>query len=451
MNDGSNPSGAIRTATAPRPRHDLVRLAVRWGPALLGAYLALVAFATLLGLGFDPALANAGWRLRRALAPDIGGKDLVDAVRNVALFLGWGATVVLTARLPATRRTVLVATLTGALASLTVESVQLFSVRRMASIVDVATNTLGAFVGSALLVALEQRARVDVRRGTLLGVPGWFAAGALALGCTGLAFMPTSRPTPTLSWAGSPFARLRETLAAAPASHDWGSYVPDAAAFALLGVLAVLAAADARGRPRAPQLVAWVVILALLVPGTAVLRGMAGLAADPRARDVHLIATTAGVALALVGGRRWAAACPDPARRCAQVALAAMAAGTLWTCWPAWWVRDGAGPGWWSLVPMGSLYQRQDLGSVFVVLQKVGPGALLGAALAGRRATGRDQPGLRAVALFAVALELVQLVVPGRTPDVTDVLMVVAGAATAATLALRGAAGGTGPAVPDAR
>lgn len=438
------------------PARDLVALAQRWRPLLLGGYLAVIALATLLNLGWDPEPANAWYRFARAFRLRLATGDIVDAVRNVALFVGWGTTVALTARPPATARTILVATVTGCLASLSVEALQTFSMFRVASIADVTTNTLGAFVGAGALVVAERRMRSDVRRGTLLGVPAWLGALALVVACTGLVFTPASRPARVASWAPSPLARLAESRLVPLAPADWPAYLPDALAFLALGLLAAIAVADRGGRLRLPQLAAWVAILAALVGGMPLARGMAGIPPDPRAQLVHAVAVTAGLVAGLLLAPRWARAVPAAATRCAQVALLPVACLLAWNWWPATWGGLGRpGFSWQQFVPMLALYARHDFGSVFIVLQKVGLGGVLGACLAGRRAQGTAQPGLRAVALLAAAVEGGQYLVPGRYPDLTDVLMVTAGAAVTAALALRavvvegtGRGGTAGPAPP---
>lgn len=420
------------------PARDLVALALRWRPLLLGGYLAVIALATLINLQWDPEPANAWYRFGRAFRLRLATGDIIDAVRNVALFVGWGTSVVLTARPPATTRTILFATLTGCLASISVELLQTFSAYRVASLVDVTTNTLGAFAGAAALVAAERRMRSDVRRGTLLGVPGWLGAMALVVACTGLVFTPASRPARIASWARSPLVRLAESRQAVLPPADWITYIPDAIAFGSLGLLAAIAVGDRGGRLRLPQLVLWVAMLAALVAGVPVTRGMAGIPPDPRAELVHAVAVTIGLLGGVALVPRWVRAVPAPATRCVQVALLPIACLLTWNWWPVSWSGSGRPPFMWQqFVPMLALYARHDLGSVFIVLQKVGLGGVLGACLAGRRAQGVGGPGLRAVALLALAIEVGQYLVPGRYPDVTDVLMVAGGGAVTAALALR--------------
>lgn len=433
------PALAAPPASPPRARGaDVVRLAQRLAPFLLGGYLACIALATLIGLGFDPVLANAKWRLARALGVRLSARDLVDAARNVALFAGWGVTLALVTRPLATRRTVAVATLTGLLASVTVEAAQCFSTRRMASLADVATNTLGACLGAAVVVLVEWRASGDVRRGTLLGVPAWFAAGGLALAALGFAYAPSARPAAVVSWAGSPLGRLADVRATPATAFEWWTFVPDVAVFGALGLVAALAVADRAGRLRLPQLAAWAAIAAAASAGAQLLRGLSGLRRETGAAWVQGVAVAAGLAVGLLAVGAWRRRVPAAPARAGWVAGAIVLVLLVCNWMPAWWLGGAtAEPSWRQLVPMYSLYMRQDLGSVFIVAQKAGLGAALGALVAGRRMAGVRQPGLRAVALLAVAVEAGQLLVPGRWPDVTDVLLITAGAAVTAVLALR--------------
>ncbi|MCU0625832.1 MAG: VanZ family protein [Gemmatimonadaceae bacterium] len=420
---------------------DVVALAQRWGTWLVAAYLACIVLATTLGLDFDPSLVDAWYRLQRALHPHVRARDLVDAARNVALFAGLGATMALVTRPPAGRRIIVIATLVGLVASTSVETVQLFSHRRFASIIDVATNTLGALLGATVIVLLERRARTDIRGGTLLGVPAWFAAGALWTACVGLAYAPISRQGGTSVWGESPLVRLAAVRALPPINGSGMSYLPDAISFAALGLLVAVAVEDRAGRIRWPQFAAWLSLLAGLVLGMPVLRGLVGVRHDAIAPWVHGVALAGGLLAALTLVPAWRRAVPAAGARSVQVALVGCALLALWNWWPALWVSaSSAGLGWRQLVPMLSLYQRDDMASVFLVLQKAGLGALLGACVAGRRASGLDQPGLRAIALVALAVELGQLLVPGRYPDITDVLMVTGGGAVTLTVALRAVA-----------
>ncbi len=449
-------SGRADRRTTDMPAHriartgiDLSRVAQRYATPLRLAYLLCIAIATLLHVGFDPAPENVLWRLRRAIDPPAAFKDLVDAARNVALFLGWGATWVLTAPAPTTRRDVLVATLLGAIASLTVESIQLVSPLRTASMFDVATNTLGSLLGALTLWLVERRATVDMRRGTLIGVPGWLPGGAMLMTAVSLAFAPSSRATIVISWAASPFERARVVASSPAIDVQWHALSVDAAAWLVVGVLVAAAISDRTGRVRRSQLVAWLLIVPTLLWMAHLGRAMSGLQRESITWIVQSTAVAVGLLAGFAAMPVWRRAVAARSSRAYQCAGLTAAVGALMSWTPAWWVvvsANVAAFSWRQLVPMMSLFQRQDLSSVFLVLQKAGIGAAVGACLAARKRVGEPRPGVRGALLYAAILELGQLFVPGRYPDVTDVLITGAAAGLVAVLVARADRGARQPA-----
>jgi VanZ family protein len=89
----------------------------------------------------SPDGADVAARLARALQPHVSASDAIDALRNLALFAGWGVVWMATCGPARTARQLLLAILTGAAISLAVEGAQLFSATRNASFIDVLTNT----------------------------------------------------------------------------------------------------------------------------------------------------------------------------------------------------------------------------------------------------------------------------------------------------------------------
>lgn len=426
---------------------DLSAAAHRYAIVLRVAYLVCIGIATLLHLGFDGSLANASDRLQRAIDPSLGFKDVVDAVRNVALFLGWGATWVLTSDAPTTRRDVIIATLTGMLASVSVESVQLFSAFRTASFVDVATNTAGSLLGALALWLIERRAIGDMRRGTMIGIPGWLPASALLLTAFGLAFAPSGRASMTVAWVSSPLARARAVSEMAAIDVPWTALATDACAWLIVGIIVAVAIDDRAGRIRWGQLVAWLVLVPGLIVSAHVGRAMAGLRREESSAMVQSVAVAFGLLLGLLVVPRWRAAVTARSNRALHLTMLAAAFGMLMSWSPASWAaRSGATAfSWRQLVPMMSLFQRQDLSSVFLVLQKAGLGAAVGACLAARKRLGEPRPGLRAAVLYAAVLELGQFFVPGRYPDVTDILITGSAACLVAVLIERADRGARQP------
>ena len=425
---------------ASRRTISLAILAQRYATPLRFAYLVCIGIATLLHPGFDPSWAHVGERLRRAVSPELHFKDVVDAARNLALFFGWGATYVLTARTPTTRRDVALATAIGLIASLSVESAQLFAERRQASVVDIWTNTVGALMGALTLAAVEHRAIGSMRRGTMIGVPGWIPAGALLLTAAGLAFAPSTRPTRVISGVSSPMERLRMADAAAAAAVPWSALIVDALAWLTVGLAVAITISDRTGRVRSRQLVAWLLIAPGILWLTHVGRQMVGLQRETGVLEAQAVALAIGLACGLALVPTWRATVTARATRAAQFGLLIAALGAVMAWTPASWITvapDAPLFRWQQLVPMLSLFERQDMASVFLVLQRAGLGAAIGACLAARKRVGAPVPGIWSAIGYAALIELGQYVVPGRYPDVTDVLITGAAAGLALTLVER--------------
>lgn len=424
----------------PRPGLDLMAIAIRHATLIRLAYLAIICTATLLNLGFDPNPQNAWWRFSRAFHPAASFKNVVDAIRNVALFAGWGATWILTTRGPATRRDIAMATLLGMLASISVESLQAFSVNRETSALDVLTNTLGGVVGAVFFWLVERRAAHDMRGGTTLGVPGWMPASALLVTAASLAFAPSSRPSFTVAWDANPLLRMHLVAVSPALTVPWMALSCDAGIWGLAGLAVAIAISDRAGTVRWYQLAAWLVIVPLMVSGARYGRSFAGMERELRSLPVQAGAVALGLLVGLVAITPWRRRVPARSQRAMQLTLGCMAVGMLVSWIPADWAARRSGGvhvDWRQLVPMYSLFLRQDMSSVFLVLQKAGLGAAIGACLAARKRSGAPQPGVRAAVAFAVLVEVVQVVVPGRYPDVTDILITGAAAGLAAVLVSR--------------
>jgi VanZ family protein len=434
----------IPAQRSPRTGIDLSALARRHATALRLAYLACITIATLLHLGVDTSVTNAAFRLQRALDPQLGFRDIVDAARNVALFIGWGATWVLTSDAPSTRRDVAVATLAGMMASLTVETAQLYSQYRTASVADVFTNTLGALIGALALWLMEKRAIADMRRGTLIGIPAWLPASAMLMTAFGLAFAPSSRASMIVAYARSPLERAAIVAGMPAVDVLWTALVTDVAVWFAVGIAASVAISDRTGRVRGTQLVAWLAIVSALLAVAHWGRSLAGLQRESGSWIVQGAAAATGLLIGLALVPRWRALATARSTRAYQLAGVAAVVGVIMSWVPASWAASAAGGpsfSWRQLVPMMSLFQRQDLSSVFLVLQKAGLGAAVGACLAARTRVGVPHPGVRAAVLYATVLELGQLFVPGRYPDVTDILITVSAASLVAVLVERADAG----------
>jgi VanZ family protein len=319
----------------------------------------------------------------------------------------------------------------GALLSAAVEAAQLFSQRRMASVLDVGTNTAGAFAG-ALVVALGVAAARARRPVPLAPAPMAVVALPYVAACLLEAFSAFGRPDavpgasggPGARWAAA-FAQLRTHPGALPGAQ--AAAWTDALLFAPAGAFVVLLWAERGGRPRAGA-VAAAAALALAWAFAELLRGVSGGDMAPAAVAVRTLAsaaTAAAVAAALGGA--------GPARVRALVArggAAAYAALLLaWSWQPfapvgslAEVVERLGGRAW---VPLAALADAYTLHSV----ADVGVGSLLyvpvGAWLA-VRGGGRLRTLWPGIALAAAA-EGGQAAVAARTFDVTDLLVQAAG------------------------
>ena len=444
----NSPRAPRRTTDLPaqqaaRSSISLASFAQRHARAVRIAYLLCIGLATLLNLHAEPSLANVVERLRHAVEPTLRANDLIDAARNIALFFGWGAIYTLTARIPLTRRDVGVATVVGMLASFSVESAQLFSPVRQASILDLFTNTIGSLLGALSFRLLERRAISDMRRGTMIGVPGWMPAGAVLVLAFGLTFAPSTRAGRVLSWAGSPFTRGQVVESHQPLTVPLVALVTDVVAWIVVGLVVAVAISDRTGEIRRRQLVAWLVLAPGLLALAHLGRDLVGFQREQITAAVQGTSLALGLLAGLVSVPAWRRRCTARSDRALHVGLLVMLVGAVISWTPHWSHVDSARPrfSWSQLIPMMSLLERQDLTSVFLVLQRAGIGAALGACLAARRRVGVPHPRLRAAIGFAALLEVGQLLVPSRYPDVTDVMITSAAAILVAILVERAARG----------
>jgi hypothetical protein len=203
-------------------------------------------------------------------------------------------------------------------------------------------------------------------------------------------------------------------------------------AWLAVGLAVAMTVSDRTGRLRSRQLLAWLVIAPGSLAMTHVGRMLFGLQREGGAPLVQGVALGLGLAAGLAGVPLWRQRVTARSTRAAQLGLLVVMVGAAIAWTPASWAVDAAGAGpavrWQQFVPMFSLATTNGMSSVFLVLQRAGLGAAIGACLAARKRLGAPVPGLRSVVAFAAVLELGQVVVPGRYADITDVLMTVAAA-----------------------
>ncbi len=396
-------------------------------PARL-AYLGILLLATLSRLALDLDPSHLGDRIDQFFHPEIGGRDAVDGLRNLALFAGWGAVWMITSGPGRATSALVQATLTGAAISLFVETAQLFSPVRNASPLDLFTNTVGAFAGALGLVLLVRLA--STRRGakSFVGIPALTFAGAYGIACTLEAWVPLFRQT-ELPHASGLAGRWHASLA----HFTWQSAlhwpIEDLLLFLPAGALAVaafsesgLSYAGARART-----IAWGFLLSILaelghgllgqeiVVGSALVHGL----------SIAIGAIVAERTLPTLTQMYRGAARPRFLIRAYAVVIA------LWALRPyipeLKPIAEQLTGTWW--IPLESLGMRVD---VFSVVDVMAPFFLyfpLGALLAvwPLRSSGWLS-GLWPAVWLALATEASQLVIQERLVDITDPLVQIAGA-----------------------
>jgi glycopeptide antibiotics resistance protein len=393
------------------------------------AYVAIILIATLANLEPNWHDGLASERLARALSPRLVWSDTIDGLRNILLFAGFGAVweVTTTGRL---RDALWRATLYGCLLSITVETLQLFSPVRNASIADVATNTVGTFIGAfglALLVAMT-RTRRDAR--SYIAIPAFLPALGQLIAVLAEGIAPLLRQE-YLPVYGGPLTRLRATFAAA-APFTAGSIPLTDLVFSIpAGFLGVTALTEL-GLSRAVAAGLMAVAGMALSFAAEIAHGATGEVIIWGAAVAHAVGIVAGAVLALA----FLPAITQRFRgvRRARLFLAAYVVFLMVWVWRPFVLRWPLSSGFAALTvesftPMNGLAQRSDVFSVAKVIQlfalMMPVGALLGAWPARKR--GPLRWVLPAVWLSAV-LALGHIVIAERTFDITNFLIMVAGA-----------------------
>ncbi len=402
------------------------------------AFVGILLLATLSSFDFNPDSARVATRLGRALDPQVGARDAIDALRNLVLFAGWGVVWMATAAAGRTSRQLLWALLTGAAISIAVETAQLFSATRNASVVDVFTNTVGTAIGAVAFVFLVRLAASLKGRRSFVGIPARAIAGPYALACFVEATVPLFRQDEVFGASGGPFARMSIALG----SYTWRSLldlpIEDFFLFLPAGVFAVAALVEEGVAYRAARnrTIAFGTVLAVLAE---LLHGPNGQPIIAGAALIHTLAVGVGAFLAARLLPDFSQALRGASRpRWVLRFLAALIA--LWALRP--WVpeflplADRLSHDWW--IPLAALGGRMD---VFSVADVVGPFFLylpLGALLAvwpWRRIGWMAD--LWPVVWLAFGTEGLQLVVQGRFVDVTDPLIQISGAVIGWTIIRR--------------
>ncbi len=388
-------------------------------------YVGVLVLATLTSLEFNPDVSEAVDRLARSFHPGYSPRDAVDAVRNLALFAGWGALWVVTS--PPTRvlATLVMPTLTGAAMSIGIETLQLFSPARTSSVLDIVTNTGGALSGALLMVVMVKVTHLSRERKSYVGLPALSFAGPLLVAAFFDAMLLT-RAEPLPGVYGGPLIRFR----AAIAHFELGSIstlpLVDIVLFLPLGAVVVVALVEFGSKySRA----AWQATVggAVFSAATEVSRGAVALPVELGPIVVH----TAGIALGAWAAARWLPVLSRRLRgRSRPLALAAAYAVmlVLWSWKPflletdVQMILSQLSPS--RLVPLHAhgwredLFSVADIGAPFFLYLPLG-GLFAVWPLRRRGPAGYCLPAV----YFAALTELGQVLVSGRHFGITDVIV----------------------------
>src|SRR6185312_4718671 len=307
-------------------------------------------------------------------------------------------------------------TLVGCALSVCVETAQLFSAMRTSSVNDVTTNTLGALLGAAGLVAMVRVFAWLRRRATVAGVPlltiamsYWCAMGAEM-------FSPFYRHGMN-PWSGGSIAnRLANALRYVKPFAIARVSITDMALFAPGGAV-MQAALVELGIGGGVAAIAVMVAGGVFAFAVEIAHGIAGQPIEVSAIVGHTLAVAIGAAAAW----RWGA--PVTARGYEQrrARILAVALAVLLVAWAWRAVRaQVTAP---HLTPLGVLGTTSDLFGVMDVAEQFFLYVSLGLVLAARplRYRGKLANVLPGVYL-AIVLEVGQILVLTRTFDVTDLL-----------------------------
>jgi glycopeptide antibiotics resistance protein len=407
------------------------RLAAARVPARV-AYIGIILLATLSDLRLDLDPGELGERLARMWRVDVNRRDVIDGARNVTLFAGWGLVWMVSAAPGRTWLALRNAVLTGALLSLSVESLQLLSDRRFASVLDLATNTGGALVGALALVAVVRTLASLSNGRSLAGLPMLVFGACVSVAALAEAFVPLFRQDQRVPAFGGPIERLRVALGDVEGPSLLDLPLSDLVLFVPAGIFVAAALFEVGRGDRRTYLIA-AGLSAVLVALAEVAHGALGIRIGASAVLIHAAGVVGGIWLGAWGIPHFVREVRGVDRP-RLLALAYAGVLLLWSLRPYMPELTLAGivaklaSEWW--VPLESLGGRMDMFSVVDVfvgfLLYLPLGALLAVwPVAKRRALAGFAPAL----YVGLAAELAQLFVAGRSLDATDALIHAAGAA----------------------
>ncbi|HET7622966.1 MAG TPA: VanZ family protein [Gemmatimonadaceae bacterium] len=404
-------------------------------------YIIVVLLATLSDLRVDPDPARIAERFHRALEWTLTASAIPDAVRNVALFAGFGVVWIITSQDARPRRRVPWITFYGFILSVSVEVVQLLSMYRSSSINDVATNTSGALLGAVtILLMVDILRRIHPRR-MYIGFPLYPVAGAYAMAVATDIFAPFYWRDRFYGPGGSVLDRLAYALhfVRGPGRDAFSMF--DLVAGSPAGFLVVVALAElglSYGAACALTIAGGVAASV----GLEIFHGIAGQRIQVGPMISHIVAISAG---ALIAWRLAPAALRriDRQHTRAAIILAASAALLVVWSWRPFELNHSLAEirsqlSLLHFIPLGLMGGEIDLFGVTDLVRQFALFLALGVLLAVWPLRQRGWLAFVLPALYlAVILEVGQLFVVGRTFDITDVLTQWAAAAVGYVLVRR--------------
>lgn len=364
----------------------------RVAACLLAVIVFLIAFGSLYPFSFS--LADAGVFGRLGELPR-AGTTRSDVAANVLLYLPLGTCLawLLGARLRAAAA-VATATLIAAALSFAIESAQLFETRRVASLADFTCNTVGAFAGAWLAIAIARTHR-RLDSSPFAGFLQHPVAAALVFSWVGYRLAPFALVLDPTEWAAS--------LTPLAGSGSWPE--PLALLRHLVAWLVILALGDRLAPGRATAIAA--VAMGLVLVGRVVFSGLALEAAE-----------LAGMAAALLLSR--------PLARLPRANHAALLAAALLL----FTAYQGLAPfdfqlaqDRFALLPFGESLSQYRAANLVDMFQRCFTNGALVWLLA---QTGRSVLAATSLGAGCVfAIEVLQTWLPGQTAEITDPLLAV--------------------------
>ena len=391
-------------------------------------YVAVVLLATLTALRPEWSWAYAASHLGRAFDPGMGWRDAVDGLRNVALFAGLGAVWVVTSASFSSGGEIVRASAVGFALSALVETAQLFSPDRIASIVDVGTNTFGAAFGAWIVVAAIGAVRARKGAKSYLGVPAFALAVPAVLATMAEAVTPLFKSEVQYTFGGPPARRFARAWAEALPLRLSEIPLTDVLLFAPAGFMLVMLVGEREGGTHG-----WARIGAAGAVAVAAV-GIAHGALGVSIRWEAIVTDALSVAFGAWAARRWLGgftrAYRGPAR--ARVAYAFYAMWLVAWSWrpfvPSTSLHEILGEFTAShLIPLRALSSRVDAFSALHIAQQFLLYLPLGCMLAvwPLRQKG-PWSNLWPAVWFTLALELGHALIADRFLDVTNALIAIA-------------------------